>query len=177
MTAKLSIEVRIISARGLRQSPSLLKPQWFAVCWIDPSSKYCTMIPSGNQGPNPKPKFNFEIDGRRSSNPHDPALILEIYRRDPIFLMEKFHGAATIMLREFFDNFRGEESHEEISSFQLRKRNSPSPRGFIDISVRVYEPQGIVESHQEMQPQRSVRLEMGQSSTGVLPAGTVSHDP
>ncbi|XP_020701860.1 uncharacterized protein LOC110113562 isoform X1 [Dendrobium catenatum] len=149
---KIRIEVCIISARGLGGSTSLLKPQWLAVGWIDPNSKYCTKIySSGNPNPTWKTKFLFDVDDR-SSNMQDLSLTIEIHKREPIFLRDKLHGIANIMLKEFLvkflkdtDTFRS--GLEEVGSFQLRKQNSGRPQGFVDISVRISEERDGVSSH------------------------------
>lgn len=139
---KIWVEVCLISARGLRRSSSLWKLQWFAVGWIDANNKYCTKIDaSGKENPVWRTKFADVVD---DSNFQDAALHVEVYSREPIFLSERLLGTATIALKEFLakysKNSEGSRSEtEEVGSYQLRKRNSNKPQGFIDISVRISE--------------------------------------
>lgn len=139
---KIWIEVSLISARGLGRSSPLWKLQWFAVGWIDPNNKYCTKIDaSGNGNPVWRTKFAAVVD---DSNFQDMALNVEVYSREPIFLRERLQGTATILLKEFLakysKNSKGSGSGtEELGSYQLRKRNSNKPQGFIDISIRISE--------------------------------------
>ncbi|XP_077236981.1 calcium-dependent lipid-binding (CaLB domain) family protein isoform X2 [Tasmannia lanceolata] len=141
--AKIRLEVCLISARGLRRSSSLWKLQWFAVGWIDPQNKYCSKIDgSGSSNPSWKTKFSALFD---DSNPNLNGLVLniEVYSREPIFLREKLHGTATVLLKEFFAKFKNSEGQrsaiEEVGSFQLRRKNSDKPQGVVDISVRIIE--------------------------------------
>lgn len=145
--AKIWIEVCLISARGVRGSPSLWKRQWYAVGWVDPKNKYCTKVDaSGNANPLWRTKFAIQVD---TSDP-DLALHLEVYSRDPLFLTEKLHGSATVVLREFLA--KQVHNSEEVGSYQLRKKKSNKPTGFIDVSIRLSEnkedpsfhPQGII---------------------------------
>ncbi|XVF41262.1 hypothetical protein PTKIN_Ptkin01aG0266600 [Pterospermum kingtungense] len=139
---KIWVEVCLISARGLRRSSSFWKLQWYAVGWIDPDDKYCTKIDaSGNSNPVWKTKFSALVE---DSNSQDMMLHVEVYRREPIFLREKLHGTTTVVLKEFLAKFRNNSASsrtatEEVGSYQLRKRNSNKPRGFVDISIRVSE--------------------------------------
>ncbi|OMO89950.1 C2 calcium-dependent membrane targeting [Corchorus olitorius] len=139
---KIWVEVSLISARGLRRSSSFWKLQWFAVGWIDPNNKYCTKIDaSGNSNPVWKTKFAALVD---DSNFQDMALHVEVYSREPIFLREKLQGTATVALKEFlakYSNHSGSSraGTEEVGSYQLRKRNSNKPQGFVDVSIRVSE--------------------------------------
>ncbi|XP_047060743.1 uncharacterized protein LOC124667517 [Lolium rigidum] len=138
---KVSVEFCIISARGLGRKTSLLKPQWFSVGWVDPSSKYCTKIDaSGNSNACWGTKFSVSVDE------HDLAtkrmeLTVEVYRRDPIFLREHLHGAAVLQMKEYLDKFAHSEEHsgaiEETGSFQLRRKKSDKSHGFVDISIRI----------------------------------------
>lgn len=133
--AKIWIEVCLISARGVRGSPSLWKRQWYAVGWVDPKNKYCTKVDaSGNANPVWRTKFAVQVDN--SSEP-DLALNVEVYSRDPVFLTEKLHGSATVVLKEFLA--KQVHNSEDVGSYQLRKKKSNTPRGFIDVSIRVYE--------------------------------------
>lgn len=139
---KIWVEVCLISARGLRRSSSLWKLQWFAVGWIDPNNKYCTKIDaSGKKNPVWRTKFAAVVD---DSNFQDAALHVEVYSREPIFLRERLLGTATIALKEFLakysKNSEGSRSGiEEVGSYQLRKKNSNKPQGFIDVSVCISE--------------------------------------
>ncbi|CAK9154081.1 unnamed protein product [Ilex paraguariensis] len=87
---KLSVEICLISARGLRRTSSLWKLQWLAVG-------------------------------------------------------ERLQGTATVVVKEFLDKYmkNSEVSNskpvEEVGSFELRKRNSTKPQGFVDVSIRVSE--------------------------------------
>ncbi|TKY56396.1 BON1-associated protein 2 [Spatholobus suberectus] len=131
---KLWIEVCLISARGVRGSASLWKRQWYAVGWVDPKSKYCTGVDaSGNANPLWRTKFAIQVD---NSEP-DLALNVEVYSRDPVFLTEKLHGSATVVLKEFLA--KQVHNSQEVGSYQLRKKKSNKPRGFIDVSIRVSE--------------------------------------
>lgn len=126
------MEVCLISARGVRASPSLWKRQWYAVGWVDPKNKYCTKVDaSGNANPLWRTKFALQV---HHSDP-DLALNVEVYSRDPVFLTEKLHGSATVLLREFLAK-QGPNS-EEVGSYQLRNKKSNKPRGFVDVSIRV----------------------------------------
>ncbi|KAG8380860.1 hypothetical protein BUALT_Bualt06G0060400 [Buddleja alternifolia] len=85
-----------------------------AVGWIDLENKYCT------------------------------RLILQVYSREPIFLRQSLLGDATIVLKEFMDKYDdanpiSRSLLEEVGSFQLRKRNSNKPQGFVDVSIRISE--------------------------------------
>lgn len=141
------VEVCLISAHGLHHATSLWKRQWFSVVWIDHNSKYCTRVDdSGNENPVWRTKFAIPVDDS-APNVQDLALNVEVYSIDPIFLTEKLHGSATVVLREFLVK-QGKNSevsrprHEEVKSYQLRKKESKKsskPRGFIDISFRVFE--------------------------------------
>lgn len=134
---KIWIEVCIISARGLRRSSSFWKLQWFTVGWIDPDNKYCTKIDaSGSSNPVWKTKFAALVD---ESNIQDMVLHVEVYSREPIFLREKLQGTASVALKKFLAKYNNNStsSSEEVGSYQLRKRNSNKPQGFVDISIRI----------------------------------------
>ncbi|XVF24280.1 hypothetical protein REPUB_Repub13aG0114000 [Reevesia pubescens] len=139
---KIWVEVCLISARGLRRSSSFWKLQWFAVGWIDPNNKYCTKIDaSGNSNPVWKTKFAALVD---DSNFQDMMLHVEVYSREPIFLREKLQGTATVALKEFLAKYSNSSASsrvgaEEVGSYQLRRRNSNKPEGFVDISIRISE--------------------------------------
>lgn len=133
---KIRVEVCLISARGLRRSSSLWKLQWYAVGWIEPNNKYCTKI-DASSNPVWKTKFSTMVE----PNSTDLTLQVEVYCRDPIFLREKLHGIATVFLKEFLENhFKGaKQETEEVGSFQLRRKHSNKPQGFVDVSVRISE--------------------------------------
>uniref|UniRef100_A0A0D9V756 C2 domain-containing protein n=1 Tax=Leersia perrieri TaxID=77586 RepID=A0A0D9V756_9ORYZ len=138
---KLSVEFCIISARGLGRRSTLLKPQWFSVAWIDPNRKYCTKIDaSGNSDASWGTKFSLSVD-EHDMGLQRMELTVEVYRREPIFLREHLQGTAVIQLKEYFDKFtQGEEPSgvtEETSSFQLRRKKSDKPQGFVDLSIRI----------------------------------------
>lgn len=145
---KIWVEVCLISARGLRRTSSLWKLQWFAVGWVDPNNKYCTKIDaSGNANPVWKTKFAASVVDSESSLT-DLALHVEVYSRDPIFLREKLQGSATVLLKEFLAKHEKDSEAssrpgtEEVGSYQLRKKSSNKPQGFIDVSIRVTEDRG-----------------------------------
>ncbi|KAL9315897.1 hypothetical protein ACSQ67_016898 [Phaseolus vulgaris] len=157
--AKISIEVCLISARGVRGSPSLWKRQWYAVGWVDPKSKYCTKVDaSGNANPLWRTKFGIQVD---SSDP-DLALHLEVYSRDPLFLTEKLHGSATVVLREFLT--KQVKSSEEVGSYQLRKKKSNKPSGFIDVSIRLSENKEDPSFHPQGDGEGIVLLDYGNNT-------------
>ncbi|CAK9183376.1 unnamed protein product [Ilex paraguariensis] len=60
-------------------------------------------------------------------------------------MVERLQGTATVVMKEFLDKYmkNSEVSNskpvEEVGSFQLRKRNSTKPQGFVDVSIRVSE--------------------------------------
>ncbi|XP_024991999.1 actin cytoskeleton-regulatory complex protein pan1 [Cynara cardunculus var. scolymus] len=137
---KIWLEICLISARGLTRTLSLWKLQWFAVGWIDPNNKYCTKVDaSGNSNPTWKTKFSASTDSRCD----DLTLNVEVYSRDPVFLKERLQGTASIGLKEFLDKHRKNcddqslKHVEEVGSFQLRKKSSNKPQGFVDVSFRI----------------------------------------
>lgn len=134
---KIWIEICLISARGLRRTSALWKLQWYAVGWIDPNNKYCSKIDSsGNANPVWKTKFSVLVD----TSLQDLDLHVEVYSREPIFLREKLMGTATVLLKEFLDKYnKNSEPIEVVGSFQLRRKNSNKPQGFIDVSIRISE--------------------------------------
>ncbi|KAK3407698.1 protein SRC2 homolog [Eucalyptus grandis] len=145
---KICLEVCLISARGLRQSTILWNRHWFAVGWTDPKNKYCTKIDaSGSSNPVWKTKFSTLLDsdaGSQTPALQDLVLQVEVYSRDPVFLTEKLQGTASIALREFLVKLhrKSEASSSvngEVGSYQLRKKGSGKPRGFVDVSIRVSE--------------------------------------
>lgn len=145
--AKTWIEVCLISGRGLRRTSSpLWKLQWYAVGWIRPDNKYCTKIDASGK-PNPvwKTAFSMALDFDSHPNSEELALHVEVYSRDPIFLRESLLGSATILLKEFLDKYYTNSDSDvrkavdEVGSFQLRKRNSNKPLGFVDVSIRISE--------------------------------------
>ncbi|KAM1471188.1 hypothetical protein COP2_042878 [Malus domestica] len=141
---KLWVEVCLISARGLTRSSSLWKLQWYAVGWTNPNNKYCTKIDaSGNANPVWRTKFATLVEGSEADL-QDLALHIEVYSREPIFLREKLQGTATIVLREFLakhnkNSGAPRQGAEEVGSYQLRKKNSNKPQGFIDVSILISE--------------------------------------
>ncbi|MED6158653.1 hypothetical protein PIB30_034710 [Stylosanthes scabra] len=151
--AKIWVEICLISARGVRGStPSLWKRQWYAVSWVDPNNKYCTKIDSsGNTNPLWRTKFSFPVDTDSEPSFQELALSVEVYSRDPIFLTEKLHGSTTVLLKEFLaryvNNEKKKNSDEEVGSYQLRGKKSKKPKGFIDVSVRVFEEKNEPISH------------------------------
>ncbi|KAL0403008.1 UNVERIFIED_CONTAM: hypothetical protein Sradi_1941600 [Sesamum radiatum] len=141
--AKLRVEVCLISARRLRRTSSLWRLQWFAVGWINTNDKYCTTVDaSGSTNPVWKTKFSMSIDASDSAF-QDLELHVEVYSREPVFLRERLLGTATVVLKELLDKYYGKSEvsgHvEEVGSFQLRKKNSDKPRGFVDLSIRISE--------------------------------------
>ncbi|KAL6532983.1 hypothetical protein OROMI_027095 [Orobanche minor] len=142
---KIRIEVCLISARGLRRNSCFhSKLKWFAVGWIDPESKYCTKIDSSaNANPVWQTKFSRTVDPCCDETKlQDLALHVEVYSIEPFFLRKSLLGSADVVLREFLDKYDSksgvsDRTVEEIGSFQLRKKKSNKPMGFMDISIRV----------------------------------------
>jgi len=134
------VEVCLISAHGLQHSTSLWKRQWFAVGWIDLDSKYCTkVVDSGSGNPEWRTKFAIPVEDS-APNLLDLALNVEVYSTDPIFFTEKLHGSATVFLREFLvkqvkNSEVSNPKQQGVGSYQLRKKKSSKPRGFIDILI------------------------------------------
>ncbi|XP_059627852.1 protein SRC2 homolog [Cornus florida] len=164
---KIWVEICLISARGLRRTSSLFKLQWFAVGWIDPKSKYCTKIDaSGNANPVWKTKFSTLVDNSEP-NFRDLALQVEVYSREPIFLRKRLQGTATVVLKEFLDkyinNSEASKPVEEVGSFQLRKRKSSKPQGFVDISIRISEEREESSSY----PGREEGFNLEDNRTGI----------
>ncbi|KAL5799832.1 hypothetical protein ACOSQ3_032925 [Xanthoceras sorbifolium] len=148
---KIWVEVCLISARGLRRTSSLWKLQWFAVGWIDPNNKYCSKIDaSGNANPVWKTKFAAVVD---DSNLQDTVLNVEVYSREPVFLRERLQGTATVVLKEFLAKYSKNSQEgsrpgaEEVGSYQLRKKNSSKPQGFVDVSIRISEEREELNSY------------------------------
>ncbi|KAL0452627.1 UNVERIFIED_CONTAM: hypothetical protein Slati_1240800 [Sesamum latifolium] len=140
---KLRLEVCLISARGLPRTSSLWRLRCSAVGWINTNDKYCTTVDaSGSTNPVWKTKFSMSIDASDSAF-QDPVLHVEVYSREPVFLRERLLGTATVVLKELLDKYYGESQvsgHvEEVGSFQLRKKNSDKPHGFVDVSIRISE--------------------------------------
>ncbi|KAM7276534.1 hypothetical protein ACFE04_018400 [Oxalis oulophora] len=139
---KIWVEVCLISARGLTHSSFLWKLQWFAVGWIDPNNKYCTKIDApGTTNPVWKTKFATLVD---ESTFHDMVLNVQVFSREPVFLRERLQGTATIVLKEFLAKYNNNSETsrsvtEEVGSYQLRKKNSGKPQGFVDVSIRISE--------------------------------------
>ncbi|XP_071929804.1 uncharacterized protein [Coffea arabica] len=169
---KLWVEVCLISARGLRRTSSVWKRQWFAVGWIDTNNKYCTRIDaSGNANPVWKTKFSTGVDPSEP-NFQDMALHVEVYSREPVFLRERLLGTTTVILKEFLEkylkNSEVPKPVEEVGSFQLRKKNTNKPRGFVDISIRISEEreesssyQGDEEGFKLMDNSMGINLDIG----------------
>lgn len=177
---KIWIEVCLISARGLQRS-SLWKLQWFAVGWVDPNNKYCTKIDaSGNANPVWKTKFSTLVDDSESKF-QDLALYVEVYSREPIFLREKLQGTATVNLKEFLaKHIKNSEASkpgtQDVGSFQLRKRKSSKPHGFVDISIRISEEReepdsysGKEEGFELMDHSSGITLAPADASTQAYP--------
>lgn len=149
---KIQVEVCLVSARGLRRSSSFWKLQWFAVGWIKPDQKYCSKIDSsGSSNPSWRTKFAVTIDAS-DTNLQDLCLTVEVHSREPLFLREKLYGTAIIQLKEFFlklaNNSDGLSSGiEEVGSFQLRKKRSEKPLGFVDVSIRISEVKTAIPSN------------------------------
>ncbi|GER50865.1 calcium-dependent lipid-binding family protein [Striga asiatica] len=113
-----------------------------AVGWIDPENKYCTKIDtSGNGNPVWKMKFSTVVDLSDESKFQDLTLNVEVHSREPIFLRRSLLGSATIVLKEFLNKFDSKSDVskpvEEVGSFQLRKKSSNKPLGFVDVSIRI----------------------------------------
>ncbi|XAR66062.1 hypothetical protein NMG60_11012119 [Bertholletia excelsa] len=148
---KTWLEVRLVSAWGLRRTSSVFKLQWFVVGWINPNNKYCSKISdSGSTNPIWNTRFTTSVD-KLESNIEDLALHVEVYCREPIFLRESLQGTATIVLKEFLDKYiKNSELPnpvEEKGSFELWKRNSSKPQGFVDVSIRISEEKEELSSY------------------------------
>jgi hypothetical protein len=143
---KIWVEICLISARGVRASHSLWKRQWYAIGWIDPNNKYITKVDaSTNTNPLWRTKFSIQVDNSEP-NFQDLALNVEVYSRDPFFFTEKLHGSATVLLKEFLAK-QLQNGNEEVGSYQLRKKKSNKPSGFVDVSIRVSEDKEEPNSH------------------------------
>lgn len=148
----IRVEVCLISAHGLQHSTSLWKRQWYAVGWIDLNSKYCTkVVDSGSANPVWRTKLVIPVDDS-APNIQDLALKVEVYSIDPIFFTEKLHGSATVFLKEFLvkqvkNSKVSNPRQEEVGSYQLRKRKSSNPRGFVDILIRICDEKKESNSH------------------------------
>ncbi|KAG9443336.1 hypothetical protein H6P81_014676 [Aristolochia fimbriata] len=160
---RIRVEVCLISARGLPRSSSLWKQQWFAVGWIDPENKYCSKIDaSGSSNPSWRTKFAMCLE---DSDPKLQGLSLhvEVYAREPFFLRERLHGTAEIQLKEFFGKFGNNSEGSragtpEVGSFQLRRKKSDKPRGFVDVSVQISEDRVGVPSFSANDDEGGIRL-------------------
>ncbi|XP_051137922.1 uncharacterized protein LOC127256125 [Andrographis paniculata] len=129
----LTAEICLISARGLRRSSSCCwnRLHWYAVAWIHPDHKFCTKIDAPGTG-NPLWNTTFAHPIPRSQS--HPALHVEVYSREPVFLRQTFLGSATVPLNEFLEKHTGSE---RVGSFQLRTQKSDKAVGFVDISIRI----------------------------------------
>lgn len=150
------VEFSLITAHGLHHSTSLWKRHWYAVGWIDDNSKYCTNVDdSGNANPVWRTKFAIPVD-KLAPNIQDLALNVEVYSIDPIFFnKEKLHGSVKVGLKEFLvkqakNSEVSKRRQEEVRSYQLRKKKSSQPRGFIDILIRISEEKKEPNSHTGM---------------------------
>ncbi|KAI4370481.1 hypothetical protein MLD38_018832 [Melastoma candidum] len=141
---RVSVQVCLISARGLRTSHSLWKRHWFAVGWIDPKDKYCSSVDcSGSPNPVWNTKFSSLVDDSEVLNLH-----VQVYSRDPFFFTESLQGSTVLSLTEFLRNRRdGSGKVEDVGSYQLRKNNSRKHRGFVDVSVRILSEKGVKQPH------------------------------
>jgi hypothetical protein len=146
------VEFCLISAHGLQHSTSLWKRQWYAVGWIDHNSKYCTKVDdSGNQNPVWRTNFSVPVDDSMP-NIQDLELNVEVYSVDPIFFKEKLHGSTTVSLKKFLvkqvNNIEVSMPKQEgVRSYQLRKKKSSKPRGFIDILICISDDEKKPNSH------------------------------
>jgi len=146
------VEFCLISAHGLQQSTSLWKRHWYAVGWIDDNSKYCTKIDdSGNANPVWRTNFAVPVDDSMP-NIQDLTLNVEVYSIDPIFFKEKLHGSTTVGLKKFLDKqMKNSEmsipKQDGVRSYQLRKRKSSKPKGFIDILIHISDDEKEPGSH------------------------------
>ncbi|CAJ2641762.1 unnamed protein product [Trifolium pratense] len=146
------VEFGLISAHGLQHSTSLWNRQWYAVGWIDHNSKYCTKVDdSGNPNPVWRTNFSVPIDDS-TPNIQDLELNVEVYSVDPIFFKEKLHGSTTVNLKKFLvKQVKNAEvsmqKQEGVRSYQLRKKKSSKPRGFIDILICISDDEKKPNSH------------------------------
>ncbi|KAF3650942.1 hypothetical protein FXO38_16878 [Capsicum annuum] len=85
----------------------------------------------------------------------DLALHVKVYSREPIFLREKLMGTPSVVLKEFLDkydkNSEVSKSTKEVGSFQLLKKNSNKPQGFVDVSIRI----SVEKEEPSSQPERN----------------------
>eukprot|EP01018_Ginkgo_biloba_P015324 Gb_07666 [translate_table: standard] len=137
---KRSIEVGIISARGLKKVAPLWKMRTYAVAWINPEHKYCTKIDKhGDTHPVWNMKFSCIVDDQTLQNEDDTisSVTVEIHSMEPVFHCHKLECSATILLKEFIaKSNRNGEDHEERASFQLRSPSGKA-RGMVDVSIRI----------------------------------------
>ncbi|KAM3358606.1 hypothetical protein P3S68_021539 [Capsicum galapagoense] len=122
---------------------------------------------SGNANPVWKTNFSMLVD----TFLQDLALHVEVYSREPILLREKLMGTASVVLKEYLDkydkNSEVSKSTEEVGSFQLRKKNSNKPQGFVDVSIRI----SVEKEEPSSQPDNTVDQEpiLSQVLTEYLP--------
>ncbi|KAH9310432.1 hypothetical protein KI387_025467, partial [Taxus chinensis] len=142
--SKRSIEISILSARGLKRANPLWKLKTLCVAWINPEHKYCSKIDKQNDThPAWNMKFSSVVDADFFDD-SDAALAVEVHSREPLFHFFKVECSATVLLREFFakaDKTAGDWS--ETTSFQLRTP-AGKPRGMVDVCVRIgrgFDPQ------------------------------------
>ncbi|GLJ44918.1 hypothetical protein SUGI_0945650 [Cryptomeria japonica] len=134
--SKRSIEVTVLSARGLKRSNPLWKLQTLCVAWIDPAHKYCSKIDKLNDT-HPIWNVNFSSIVDADADFSDAMLTVEVHSREPVFHFSKLECTASVLLKEFVAMADKAGGHSaETASFQLR---SPSgkPRGVVDVSIRV----------------------------------------
>ncbi|XP_058753152.1 uncharacterized protein LOC131626334 [Vicia villosa] len=168
------VEFCLKSAHGLQHSTSLWKRQWYAVGWINHNSKYCTkVVDSGNANPVWKTNFAVPVDDS-IPNIQDLALNVEVYCIDPIF-KEKLHGSATIGLKRFlFKQAKNNEAsmpkQEGVRSYQLRKKKSNKPRGYIDILIHISVGKKELNSHPGSK-ERAVLLDYGNNAQWTAEEG------
>ncbi|CAK8567745.1 unnamed protein product [Lathyrus sativus] len=169
------VEFCLKSAHGLQHSTSLWKRQWYAVGWIDHNSKYCTKVVDSRNA-NPVWKTNFAVPVDESMpNIQDLALNVEVYCIDPIF-KEKLHGSATIGLKKFlFKQVKNNEAsmpkQEGVRSYQLQKKNSNKPRGFIDILIHISDGKKEPNSQPVGSKERTVLLDYGNNTQWTAEKG------
>lgn len=146
-----SIEVCIISARGLKRSNPLYKLRTLCVAWINPEHKYCSKIDKiGDTHPTWNMKFSCIVDALKLEEDKELAsLQVEVHSQEPLFHYSKLACSATIPLKEFVaksNNADGE--YTESASFQLRTPSGKA-RGLVDVWIKVgrrFDPQASYDS-------------------------------
>lgn len=146
-----SIEVCIISARGLKRSNPLYKLRTLCVAWINPGHKYCSKIDKiGDTHPTWNMKFSCIVDALELEEDKESAsLHVEVHSQEPLFHYSKVQCSATIPLKEFVaKSINADGDYTESASFQLRTP-SDKARGMVDVWIKIgrrFDPQASYDS-------------------------------